>query len=110
MRYVGPTVMRSATATNGEHSVNRRVLPIELPIVWTIRIHQALLGGRLIGARLAPPSPQCLRQRLRVQVHRQRCGWISETARLRRGGYVRLRQPSGPESVDHAARVDRHIV
>jgi hypothetical protein len=64
MRYVSSTIMRSATATNVEHAVNRRVLPIELPIVWTVRIHQALLRGHLIGARLATPSPQCLRQRL----------------------------------------------
>jgi hypothetical protein len=66
MRYVSSTVMRSATATNVEHAVNRRVLPIELPIVWTVRIRQVALRGHLIGARLATPSPQCLRQRLLV--------------------------------------------
>src|SRR5258707_11093767 len=52
-----------ATAANAvDHPVERRVLLVD----WILRIHQALLRGHLIGARLATPSPQCLRQRLLV--------------------------------------------
>src|SRR6266850_3588310 len=68
-----------ATAANAvDHAVERRVLLVDR-IVW---IHQVLLRGHLIGARLSMADRCGIRQQLLARVRRWRCGSISRTSRL----------------------------